>query len=119
LFFEFDADEFGAATDLIRSFAFDVDFDIPANSTLTQGPDIPVAAFDARSNRTQQPSPGETLDAIADRHAPAELPRPAWRRAILGAQLTVNVSGVNPTSALNFQGGVRWMELRRNAAQAP
>ena len=28
---------------------------------------------------------------------------------------TVNVSGVNPTTAATYQGGVRWMELRRNA----
>jgi hypothetical protein len=28
---------------------------------------------------------------------------------------TVNVSGVNPTSAATYQGGIRWMELRRNA----
>ena len=28
---------------------------------------------------------------------------------------TVNVSGVNPTNAATYQGGVRWMELRRNA----
>ena len=29
---------------------------------------------------------------------------------------TVNVSGVNPTTAALYQAGVRWQELRRNAA---
>jgi hypothetical protein len=116
LFFEFDADEFGAATDLIRSFAFHADFDVPANSTLTQGPDIPVTAFDARSNRVQQPAPGETLDALADR-----LMHPLNFRVLPGGvqsyvlNWTVNVSGVNPTTATNYQAGIRWMELRRNA----
>src|SRR6185436_15207565 len=71
LFMEFDADEFGAATDLVRAFAFHVDFAVPANSTLTQGPDIPTAPFDARSPATRatiaQPAGGEGLDAIPDR----------------------------------------------------
>ena len=116
LFFEFDADEFGAATDLIRSFAFHADFDVPANSTLTQGPDIPTLAFDARSNRVQQPAPGETLDALADR-----LMHPLNFRVLPGGvqsyvlNWTVNVSGVNPTTATNYQAGIRWMELRRNS----
>jgi hypothetical protein len=116
LFFEFDADEFGAATDLIRSFAFHADFDVPANSSLTQGPDIPVTAFDARSNRVQQPAPGETLDALADR-----LMHPLNFRVLAGGvqsyvlNWTVNVSGVNPTTATNYQAGIRWMELRRDS----
>ena len=69
LFFEFDAAIFGAPFDLIRAFEFHVDFHVPANSTLTQGPDIPVAAFDARQPAApiDQPAPGERLDAIADR----------------------------------------------------
>lgn len=114
LFFELDADEFGGV-DAIRSFAFDVDFATPALSTLTPGPDIPVAPFDARSNRVQQPAPGENLDAIADRlmHALNFRVLPGGIQSLV-LNWTVNVSGVNPTSAMNFQGGVRWMELRRN-----
>ena len=30
------------------------------------------------------------------------------------ANFTVNVSGVNPTSKALYQGGIRWMEFRRN-----
>jgi hypothetical protein len=120
VFIEFDADEFGAATDLIRPFIFHSDFNTPANSTLTQGADIPTLAFDARSPASrsviQQPSPGEGLDAIADRLMHAL----NYRTLSGGVQsyvlnFTVNVSGVNPTSSALYQGGTRWMELRRNA----
>jgi hypothetical protein len=120
LFIEFDADEFGAATDLIRPFSFHVDYATPANSTLTQLADIPTAAFDARtpSGRThiQQPGGGEALDSIADR-----LMHALNFRVLAGGvqsyvlNFTVNVSGVTPTSAATYQAGVRWMELRRNS----
>ncbi len=120
LFGEFDADEFGAAFDLVRFFSFHADFATPANSTLTQGPDIATLAFDARQPASrsvmQQPSPGEGLDAIADR-----LMNALNFRVLAGGvqslvlNFTVNVSGVNPTNAATYQGGVRWMELRRNA----
>jgi HYR domain-containing protein/carboxypeptidase family protein len=120
LFFEFDADEFGAATDLVRSFAFHADFNTPANSTLTQGPDIPTTPFDARQPagraNVAQPAPGEGLDSIGDR-----LMHPVNFRVLPGGvqsyvlNFTVNVSGVNPTSAATYQTGVRWMEMRRNA----
>jgi subtilisin-like proprotein convertase family protein len=119
LFMEFDADEFGAATDLVRAFAFHADFAIPANSTLTQGPDIPTVPFDARSPATRatiaQPAPGEGLDAIADRlmHALNFRVLPGGVQSYV-LNFTVNVSGVNPTNAATYQGGVRWMEMRRD-----
>ena len=123
LFFEFDAAIFGAPFDLIRAFAFHADFAIPANSTLTQGPDIATAAFDARQPASravmQQPAPStaaDSLDAIADRLMHAV----NYRTLAGGVQSyvlnwTVNVSGVNPTNSATYEGGVRWMELRRNA----
>jgi hypothetical protein len=120
LFIEFDADEFGAATDLIRVFQFHVDFATPASSTLTPLPDIPTAAFDARnpSGRADiaQPSPGEGLDSIADRlmHALNFRVLPGGVQSYV-LNFTVNVSGVSPTSAALYQAGIRWMELRRNA----
>ena len=49
LFFEFDANEFGAAFDLVRTFALVPNYAVPASSTLTPGPDIPTVAFDARN----------------------------------------------------------------------
>src|SRR6266536_2369497 len=120
LFVEFDADEFGAATDLIRVFEFGPNYTTPASSTLTQLPDIPVAPFDARQPASRagidQPAPGEGLDAIADRlmHAMNFRVLPGGAQSYV-LNWTVNVSGVNPTNAATYQGGVRWMELRRNA----
>jgi len=120
LFGEFDAAIFGAPFDLVRFFAFHADFAVPGNSTLTQGPDIATAAFDARnpSGRAdvQQPAPGEGLDSIADR-----LMHALNFRVLAGGvqslvlNFTVNVSGVNPTTSATYQAGVRWMELRRNS----
>ncbi len=123
LFFEFDADELGAPSDLIRAFAFHADFATPANSTLTQGPDIPTAAFDARmpSGRAhiRQPLPAsvsDSLDSIADRlmHALNFRILPGDVQSYV-LNFTVNVSGVNPTDSSTYQAGVRWMELRRDA----
>src|SRR4029079_13325682 len=121
LFGEIDAQILGAPFDLVRFFSFHVDFATPANSTLTQGTDIPTVPFDARQPNSravmQQPAPGEALDPNA-----ARLMYPLNVRMLPGGiqsyvlNFTVNVSGVNPTNAATYQGGVRWMELRRNSA---
>ncbi|MCM3873951.1 MAG: proprotein convertase P-domain-containing protein, partial [Pyrinomonadaceae bacterium] len=120
LFVEFDADEFGALTDLIRVFEFRPNYVTPASSTLTQLPDITTAAFDARQPTGRadiaQPAPGEGLDSISDRlmHAMNFRVLPGNQQSYV-LNWTVNVSGVNPTNAATYQGGVRWMELRRNS----
>jgi hypothetical protein len=120
LFVEFDADEFGAATDLIRVFEFRPDFANPPASTLTQLPDITVAPFDARQPASRadiaQPAPGEGLDGISDRlmHALNFRVLPGGVQSYV-FNWTVNVSGVAPTSSATFQAGIRWMEVRRNA----
>ena len=64
----------------------------------------------------QQPAPGEGLDGLNDRYMHAA----NFRMLPGGVQstvlnFTVNVSGVNPTTAALYQAGVRWQELRRNA----
>jgi hypothetical protein len=119
LFITFDADEFGAASDLIRPFVLTPNYANPGASTLVPLGDIPTAAFDARNPAgradIQQPAPGEGLDSIADRLMHAL----NFRILAGGVQsyvlnFTVNVSGVNPVSSATYQGGVRWMELRRN-----
>jgi hypothetical protein len=123
LFGEFDAAIFGAPFDLVRFFSFHSDFATPANSTLTQGPNIATLAFDARSPGVravmQQPAPsvaGDSLDAISDRlmHALNYRTLPGGVQSYV-LNFTVNVSGVNPTNSATYEGGVRWMELRRNA----
>ena len=119
-FMEFRADEFGDPIDAIRIYEFHADFATPANSTLTVRPDLPVASFDARQppgrGDIEQPSGGENLDSIADRL----MHRLAYRTLAGGVQSfvlnwTVNVSGVNPTTAATYQAGIRFEELRRNA----
>jgi HYR domain len=123
LFGEFDAAIFGAPFDLVRFFAFHADFVTPAASTLTQGPNIATAAFDARNSASradmQQPAPSvaaDSLDSIADRlmHALNFRVLPGGIQSYV-LNFTVNVSGVNPTNSATYEGGVRWMELRRNA----
>jgi hypothetical protein len=122
LFLEFRADEFGDPNDALRIYEFHADFAVPANSTLTVRPDLVVASFDARSPAgraaVEQPPPATTsdyVDAIADRM----MFRVAYRTLAGGVQSfvanwTVNVSGVNPTSAATYQAGVRFTELRRD-----
>jgi subtilisin-like proprotein convertase family protein len=127
---EFFADEFGPFTDSLRIFEFRPNFAIPANSTFTRlTPDLPLAAFDARqpAGRTdiEQPPPAtaaNNVDSISDRM----MHRIAYRN--LGtvaspvnsyvANFTVNVSGVNPTTAALYQAGIRWVELRRSSMGA-
>ncbi len=122
LFMEFRADEYGDPTDALRIYEFRPDYDVPANSTLTVRPDLPVAAFDARTPATrdviEQPAPAtatQYLDAIADRM----MFRIAYRTLAGGVQSfvanwTVNVSGVAPTNAATYQAGIRFEELRRD-----
>jgi hypothetical protein len=119
-FYEFFADEFGPPGDVLRVFEFRPNFANPPSSSLTQRPDIPVAAFDGRvpASRSNIEQPGTTtgLDAIADR-----LMHAVNFRVLAGSvqsfvlNWTVNVSGVNPIDQTTYQAGVRWMELRRNA----
>ncbi|MEK7833799.1 MAG: carboxypeptidase-like regulatory domain-containing protein, partial [Acidobacteriota bacterium] len=123
VFMEFRADDFGDPLDAIRPYEFHVDFATPANSTFTVRPDVALAAFDARNPGgradIEQPAGGFNLDSIADRL----MHRLAYRTLAGGTQsfvlnFSVNVSGVNPTSAANYQAGVRWTELRRTGTSA-
>ncbi len=125
LFMEFRATEYGDPTDGLRIFAFHADFANPANSTFTQvgGTDLPLAAFDARNPASradiEQPAPSTTtsyLDALSDRlmHRLAYRILPGGQQSFVG-NFTVNVSGVNPTSAATYQAGIKWFELRRSA----
>jgi hypothetical protein len=105
---------------VFRGFEFRPNYINPIASTLTQLADIPIGAFDARSPASRavidQPAPGEGLDNIADRimHAMNFRMLPGGVQSFV-LNWTVNVSGVNPTNAATYQGGVRWLELRRNA----
>ena len=125
LFMEFRATEFGDPADGLRIFAFHADFATPANSTFTQvgGNDLPLAAFDARNPAgradIEQPGTAVRLDGINDRlmHRLAYRVLPGGEQSIVG-NFTVNVSGVNPTTAATYQAGIKWFELRRSAGGA-
>ena len=107
-------------TNTIHAFIFHVDYVTPANSTLTQSPNLVGLPYDARNptGRTdiQQPAPGEALDGVNDRmmHAINFRMLPGGVQSTV-LNFTVNVSGVNPTTAALYQAGVRWLELRRDA----
>lgn len=111
---------FGDPLDAIRFYKWAPNFTSPGSSTITVLPDTALAAFDPRSPNTRlqiEQSGGANLDAIGDRL----MHRLAYRN--LGTQaapvnsfvgnFTVNVSGVNPTTAGTYQTGVRWFEMRR------
>ena len=111
---EFRADEYGDPNDAIRYYRWVPDFITPASSSISVLPDVVLAAFDARNPATRlqnEVSGGANLDAISDRL----MHRFAYRN--LGTQaapvnsfvgnFSVNVSGVNPTTAATFQTGIR------------
>ena len=121
-FMEFRSDEFGDPNDALRIYEFHADFASPASSTLTVRPDLVVAAFDARQpgprTDVEQPAPATSnqyVDSVSDRM----MHRIAYRTLAGDAQAfvanwTVNVSGVNPTTAATYQAGIRFEELRRD-----
>ncbi len=116
---EFRADEFGDPLDAIRTYELVPDYAIPANSTFTIRADTALAAFDARSpsgRAVVEQNGGAALDAISDRVmfrvgyrnlGTTAAPVNSWVN-----NFTVNVSGVNPTTAATYQTGIRWFELR-------
>jgi subtilisin-like proprotein convertase family protein len=128
LFIEQRPDEFGDPFDGLRIFAFNANFANPFASTFAQvgGGDLPLAPYDGRApgGRSHIEQPGTTtgLDSL---FGPLMF-KLSYRN--LGSvanpvnsyvlNFTVNVSGVNPTSAATFQAGIRWVELRRDAAGA-
>src|SRR4029079_7244609 len=67
----------------------------------------------------EQPAPGPAVDSVGDRL----MYRMAYRVLSGGVQsyvlnFTVNVGGVTPNNAAPYQAGIRWVELRRDAAGA-
>ena len=117
---EFRSDEAGDPLDAIRYYKWVPNFVTPASSTISVLPDVALAPFDSRAPATRlaiEQSTGAGLDAISDRL----MHRFAYRN--LGTQaapvnsftgnFTVNISGVNPTTAGTYQTGIRWFEMRR------
>jgi hypothetical protein len=117
--------------DAIRLFNFHVDFVTPSNSSFTERPEspLPVTAYDARMpefsggtrREAEQPPPavgtGDWLNVIGYRlmfhlqymnRTVAGIPTES-----LVSSMTVNVSGVNPTSASTYQAAIRYFEFHK------
>ncbi len=121
LFLEFRFDEAGAGEiDGLRSFRFKPDFVTPANTIFETLPDVALAPFDGRNPPGRadiEVLGGTPLESLGGRL----MHRVSYRN--LGTQaapvnayvgsFTVNVSGVNPTSAGTYDAAIRWFELRR------
>ncbi len=104
--------------DGVKIFEFHADFATPANSTFTLQQNLPAAAFDPRahSRSIEQPPPADAtmyLDQIQDRLMHRVQYRNFGARDSLTLNHTVNVSGVNPTTAATHQAGIRYYDLRR------
>jgi hypothetical protein len=117
---EYQANEYGRPVDGLRMYKWVPNFENPGNSVLTVLGDLALAPFDGRQPNTRlqvEQMGGSNLDAIADR----SMHRFAYRNfgtrenpinSYVG-NFSVNVSGVNPTSAATYQTGIRWFEVRR------
>jgi len=125
VFLYFTAGEFGdAAGDAVRLFNFHSDFATPANSTFTERSESPIAlaAFDPRNPNgrgdIEQPPPAgnnatDRLDSISsDTMFRLQYINRAGTESLVG-NFTVNVSGVTPNNAGNYQAGFRYFELRK------
>ncbi len=113
---------FGDAIDGLRLFDFHADFAVPANSTLTERADSPlaVAAFDPGNpsgrNDIEQPSPGVRVDSIQDRLMHRMAYRNFGASESIVVNHTVNVSGTaGGGTAATHQAGIRFYELKRTA----
>jgi len=134
VFAYFTDDNFGDPADGVRLFNFHADFMVPANSTFTERPEstyatpIPLAAFDGRNpggraDIEQPPPAGNNTTDRLDSISTDTMYRLQYfnRNGVesLVSNFTVNVSGVTPSSAANYQAGFRYFELRKNNPAAP
>jgi hypothetical protein len=128
VFVYFTDDNFGDPADGLRLFDFHADFVTPANSTFTERTEstyaapLALAGFDARDpggrGDNEQPPPAgnnstDRLDNVGSRLMNRlQYINRNGTESLVG-NFTVNVSGVTPSSAANFQSGIRYFELRR------
>jgi Carboxypeptidase regulatory-like domain/HYR domain len=129
VFVYFTDNNFGDPADGLRLFDFHSDFAVPANSTFTERAEstyaapLGLAAFDARDpggrGDNEQPPPAannatDRLDTVGSRLMfRLQYMNRAGTESLVG-NFTVNVSGVTPNSAANYQAGIRYFELRKS-----
>ncbi|MGI8788670.1 MAG: FG-GAP-like repeat-containing protein [Pyrinomonadaceae bacterium] len=114
------SDEIGDPFDGLRIYKWVPNFSNPASSVLTVVGNTQMTPFDLRSPSGRgdiEQMGGTGLDSLAGR----SMHRFAYRNFGTTANpvnsyvgnFTVNVSGVNPTTAATYQSAVRWFEMRR------
>ena len=128
VFVYFTDDDFGDPADGLRLFDFHADFAVPASSTFTERAEstyptpLALAAFDARipggRAHVEQPppaaNPADNLDSVGERMMfRLQYINRSGVESLVG-NFTVNVSGVDPTSAATYQAGFRYFELRKS-----
>ncbi|HKP11705.1 MAG TPA: carboxypeptidase regulatory-like domain-containing protein, partial [Blastocatellia bacterium] len=128
IFVYFTDNNFGDPADGLRLFNFHADFVTPANSTFTERAEstyatpLALAAFDGRdpggrADNEQPPPAGNNTTDRLDNVGSRLMNRLQYinrngTESLVG-NFTVNVSGVTPNSAANFQSAFRYFELRR------
>jgi len=130
VFVYFTDTDFGDPADGLRLFDLNFDTNVYAASTFversesTYAAPLPLAAFDARDpggrGDIEQPPPAgnnatDRLDTVGSRLMFRLQYQNRGGVESLVSNFTVNVSGVAPTSAANFQAAFRYFELQKNS----
>ena len=106
-----------AATDLLEIYAFTVDFDTPANSTLGQLADVVITDFNSQFNdystfySVPQPGTSAELDPIREVVLHRLQYQSTPSHEVLVGLLPTNLE---PTSTSAVNAALRWFELRRS-----
>ncbi len=128
----FTDDNFGDPGDGLVLYNFHADFNTPANSTFLERPEatylspLALAPYDARqpSGRAdiEQPPPSTAADNL-DSLANSLMFRLQYMNRngteSLVGNITVNASGVNPSTPANYQAAVRYFQLGKSSPTAP
>ena len=124
---------FGDPADGLRVFDFVPDYANPGLSTFTERPEstyaspIPVAPWDLRDPGGRgdifQPAPAtgaaNRLDSVASRIMHRLQYQNLGGTESLISNITVNVSGVTPSSAATYKAAVRYFQLSRSSPAGP
>ncbi len=109
----------GVANDHLKLWSVTLDWDTPANSSISSAVQIPVTPFSGVFNggsfaNLPQPGGGPAIDAMqATVMNQAQLRKfPTYNSAVLNFAVKVNASGAN-------QAGIRWYELRQDVGGGP
>ncbi len=97
--------DYWSGTDRLRTYSFNVDWNVTSNSTFTGPSDIGVSSFDATANNVPQLGTSQTLDVLDDRL----MYRLQYRNFGTYQTLVTN----HTVNAGSGRAGIRWYELRR------